>query len=163
MPDWKKIKAEYIRGRTSYRKLAEKYGVSPSTLSKKAMMEKWADLRKETSKKADTKIADSVASQEAKRVDGIQTVADMLLQKITEGVENGTLIVDTQSIRHITSSLKDLRDIKGYKSELDMQEQMARIEKLRKDATKDNISTEEQGQYGVFILPPILEGGEDNA
>ena len=142
MPDWKKIKAEYIRGRTSYRKLAEKYGVSPSTLSKKAMIEKWADLRKETSKKADSKLADSVASQEAKRVDGIQTVADMLLQKITEGVENGTLIVDTQSIRHITSSLKDLRDIKGYKSELDMQEQMARIEKLRKDAEGDGADKE---------------------
>ena len=62
----------------------------------------------------------------------------MLLQKIMEGVKDGTLIVDTQSIRHITSSLKDLRDIKGYKSELDMQEQIARIEKLRRDVEADD-------------------------
>ena len=55
-----------------------------------------------------------------------------------EGVKDGTLIVDTQSIRHITSSLKDLRDIKGYKSELDMQEQIARIEKLRRDVEADD-------------------------
>lgn len=142
MPDWKKIKAEYIRGRTSYRKLAEKYGVSPSTLSKKAMIEKWADLRKETSKKADIKLADSVASQEAKRVDGIQTVADMLLDKIKEGVADGTLVVDSQSIRQIVASIKDLRDIKGYKSDLDMQEQMARIEKLRKDVEGDGADKE---------------------
>ena len=162
MPDWKKIKAEYIRG-VSYRRLADKYGVSFSTIQKVGAKEKWTDLRKLSSRKADEKIALSVASQEAERVSGIETVADMLLQKIMEGVKDGTLIVDTQSIRHITSSLKDLRDIKGYKSELDMQEQIARIEKLRKDATKDEISTDEQGQYGVFILPPILEGGEDDA
>jgi uncharacterized protein YjcR len=146
----------------SYRKLADKYGVSFSTIQKVGAKEKWTDLRKKSSRKADEKIVESVASREAKRVDGIQTVADMLLEKIKEGVMNGTLIVDTQSIRHITSSLKDLRDIKGYKSELDMQEQLARIEKLRKDATKDDTSAEEQGQYGVFILPPILEGGDDN-
>lgn len=162
MPDWKKIKAEYIRG-VSYRRLADKYGVSFSTIQKVGAKEKWTDLRKLSSRKADEKIALSVASREAKRVDGIETVADMLLEKIKEGVENGTLIVDSQSIRQITASIKDLRDIKGYKSELDMQEQMARIEKLRKDATKDDISTDEQGQYGVFILPPIIEGGDGNA
>ena len=139
--DWKKIKAEYIRG-VSYRKLADKYGVSFSTIQKVGAKEKWTDLRKKSSRKADEKIVESVASQEAERVNGIQTVADMLLQKISEGVANGTLIVDTQSIRHITSSLKDLRDIKGYKSELDMQEQIARIDKLRKDVEGDNSDKE---------------------
>ena len=163
MPDFKKIKAEYIRGGTSYRKLAEKHGVSFSSIRRRAEKENWTDLRTQAEQKSSTKIVESVASQEAERVNGIQTVADILLQKIQEGVENGTLIVDTQSIRHITSSLKDLRDIKGYKSELDMQEQLARIEKLRKDATKDDVSTDEQGQYGVFILPPILEDGDGNA
>jgi transposase len=141
MPDFKKIKAEYIRG-VSYRRLADKYGVSFSTIQKVGAREKWTDLRKLSSRKADEKIALSVASQEAERVSGIETVADMLLQKICEGVKDGTLIVDTQSIRHITSSLKDLRDIKGYKTELDMQEQMARIEKLRKDVEGDGADKE---------------------
>ena len=142
MPDFKKIKAEYIRGGVSYRKLAEKHGVSFSSIRRRAEKEKWTDLRKKSSRKADEKIALSVASQEAERVSGIETVADMLLQKIMEGVKDGTLIVDTQSIRHITSSLKDLRDIKGYKSELDMQEQLARIEKLRKDVEEDGADKE---------------------
>ena len=133
MPDFKKIKAEYIRGGVSYRKLAEKHGVSFSSIRRRAEKEKWTDLRTQAEQKSSTKIVESVASREAERVNGIQTVADMLLQKIYEGVKDGTLIVDTQSIRHITSSLKDLRDIKGYKSELDMQEQLARIDKLRKD------------------------------
>ena len=142
MPDFKKIKAEYIRGGVSYRKLADKYSVSFSAIRRRAEKEKWTDLRTQAEQKASMKIVDSVASQETKRVEDIQTVADLLLQKIKEGVENGTLIIDTQSIRHITSSLKDLRDIKGYKSELDMQEQMARIEKLRKDAEGDGADKE---------------------
>ena len=70
MPDtkWKKIKAEYIRGGTSYRKLAEKHGVSFSTLRKVASKEKWTDLRNKAETKRDTKIIETIASREADRV-----------------------------------------------------------------------------------------------
>ena len=137
MPDWKKIKAEYLRGGVSYRKLAEKHKVSPTTLYKKMRKEKWADLRRQMDEKRDAKIVESVASQEAKRVDMIQDVADLLLQRIKEGVDDRSLLTDSQSIRQITASIKDLRDIKGCKSELDMQEQIARIEKLRREASPE--------------------------
>ena len=151
MPDWKKIKAEYIRG-VSYRRLADKYGVSFSSIQKRGAKEKWTDLRKMSSRKSDEKIVESVASQEARRVDGIQTVADMLLEKIKEGVADGSLIIDSQSIRQITASIKDLREIKGYKSELDMQEQLARIEKLRKEA-----QTEEESKDIRVVIENSLD------
>lgn len=137
MTDWKVIKSEYIRG-ASYRILADKYGVSFSSIQKKGMKEKWTDLRKTYRRKSDEKIIESVASQEADRVCGIQAAADLLLQRITEGIKDGTLITDTQSIRHLTASIKDIREIKGMKSELDAQEQLARIEKLRKEAQSDD-------------------------
>lgn len=141
MPDWKKIKAEYIRG-VSYRKLADKYGVSFSSIQKRGAKEKWTDLRKRSSRKSDEKIVESVASQEAKRVDNIQCLADKLLQMINDRLEDGTLIVDAKDLRSVTASIKDLREIKGCKSELDMQEQMARIEKLRREATVDQESND---------------------
>lgn len=139
MADWRKIKAEYIKG-ASYRKLADKYKVSFSQIQKVGAREKWTDLRNQSRRKQDEKIVESIATQGARRVDGIQSLADLLLEKIKDGVNDGTLIVDSQSIRQITASIKDLRDIKGMKSELDMQEQMARIEKLRKEATIENES-----------------------
>ncbi len=139
MADWRKIKAEYIKG-ASYRKLADKYKVSFSQIQKVGAREKWTDLRDQSRRKQDEKIVESIATQGARRVDGIQSLADLLLEKIKDGVNDGTLIVDSQSIRQITASIKDLRDIKGMKSELDMQEQMARIEKLRKEATIENES-----------------------
>lgn len=142
MPDFNKIKAEYIRGGISYRKLAEKHGVSLSSITRRSSKEKWADLRKQREEKASTKIVENVANQEARRVNGVQSLADLLLDKIKEGIENGYLITDAQSIRQVTASIKDLRDIKGIKNELDMQEQIARIEKLRKETKIEEESKE---------------------
>ena len=51
---WDKIKAEYIAGETSYRKLARKHGVSFNTLAGKARKECWADAKKQARDKATT-------------------------------------------------------------------------------------------------------------
>lgn len=46
--DWLKIKTEYINGDISYRKLAEKHGVSFNTLKDHAVAEEWSRLRTES-------------------------------------------------------------------------------------------------------------------
>lgn len=139
--DWKKIKAEYIRTEVSYRKLAQKYGVPPSTLARRMSQEKWADLRRQSNSKAIARIVETVAIKEASKVDKIQSIADMLLDKIAEKIADGSYTVESKDMRAVTSALKDIIDIKGYKSDLDIQEQLARIEKLRKD-TSDEKETE---------------------
>ena len=130
--DWKKIKSEYIAGGTSYRKLAEKYGVSFSTLRGYAEREKWTDLKTQAQQKADTKIVEIVGGQQASRSAKILDVADKLLDKISNALDD--MVVDSQSIKHITSALKDLKEIKGIKSDIDLKEQEARIAKLQKEA-----------------------------
>ena len=135
--DWKKIKADYIAGGTSYRKLAEKYGVSFSTLKEIARREKWTDLKAKAQLKADTKFADLMGEKQANRSAKIIDVADMLLDKITNTL-NMMDVVDSQSIKHFTSALKDIKDIKGIKSDIDLKEQSARIAKLEKEAQAEN-------------------------
>ena len=54
--DWSKIKAEYISGGTSYRKLAAKYGVSFNTLQGVAQREKWVELKNQAKDKSTTKM-----------------------------------------------------------------------------------------------------------
>ena len=157
MPDWKKIKAEYIRGGTSYRKLANKYGVSFSALRRLAAKEKWTDLRTQSGHKANAKMVENIASQEAKRVDMFSTIADMLLQQIYNDVQQGkVLLTGKGTYRDVTGAIKDLKEIKGYKSELDIKEQIARIEKLRKEATvQDNAS-----EIKVTISPELENFGQ---
>ena len=133
--DWKKLKAEYIAGGTSYRKLAEKYGVSFGTLRKVAAKEKWTDLRSKAVAKADTKIVESLSTKEADKAKKILDVADKLLDKIAEVID----VVDNPTgIKDITTALKNLRDIKGIKSDADLREQEARIAKLQKEAEADD-------------------------
>lgn len=130
--DWNRIKAEYIAGGTSYRKLAAKYGVSFSTLRGIAEREKWTDLRTQAQHTADTKLVKSIGGTNGKLTVKINDVADKLLDKINNMLEMMD-VIDSQSIKHFTSALKDIKDIKGVKSPIDLKEQEARIAKLRKD------------------------------
>ena len=138
--DWKDIKAEYIAGGTSYRKLAKKYGVSFSTLRGIAEREKWTDLKAQAQHNADIKLVETIGDKNGTHTVSIYDVADKLLDKIIEMLDMEGL--GSQSIRHLTSSLKDIKEIKGIKSELDLKEQIARIDKLRKEAMEENADTE---------------------
>lgn len=152
--DWNKLKAEYIAGGTSYRKLADKYGVSFSTLKENARRGKWTDLREKARHKADTTFANLMGEKQAKRSADIDDVADKLLDKITSMlVQEG---LTTQSVKHLTSALKDIKDIKGIKTDLDKREQEARINKLIKEAEDEKKDTninitfgDEVKKYGV--------------
>ena len=153
MPNWKKIKAEYIRGGTSYRKLADKHGVSFSSIRRRAEKEKWTDLRTQAEQKASIKIVEDVASQEVEREDNFQSLADKLLQHIAANID--LLATNATSCKDITVAIKNLRDIKGVKSELDMQEQIERINKLRREAQSDD------GDKDKKVIVTIA-GGDDS-
>ena len=140
--DYSKLKREYLRGNISYRELAKKYGVPFGTLRKVAAKEQWTQLRTQARTKADTKIIDAISEKEAQQAVDIIDVADKLLGKISEIMDE--IVLDTQSMKQLTSALKDLKDIKGIKSEADMREQEARIAKLRADAEKDDANTNKE-------------------
>ena len=139
--DWKKLKAEYIKGGTSYRKLAEKYGVPFGTLRKVAAKEKWRELRDKTRAKTDTKLTEAVSDEQAHRLHRLQRVTDDLLDQIEKIVQNvclSDILLDKQSLKQITGALKDIKDIQSLKTPLDIEEQKARIANLQKQASKDD-------------------------
>lgn len=150
---WQKIKNEYIAGEATLKELSAKYDVSFSTIQKKSSEEGWRKLRKKKQRKVEEKIIDSVSSKEAKRATNIADVADKLLDKISELMD--TMVVDTQSVKHLTSALKDLKEIKGIKSDADMREQEARIRALEENTKKSKEIPEIKVVFG--------DGGEDLA
>ena len=152
--DWNKLKAEYISGGTSYRKLAEKYNVSINTLSGVAIREKWAELKKQAQNKSTTKMVNTISKDMAKNAVKINTVADKLLDKIVALLDE-LEVADSQTIKQCTSALKDIKDIKGVKSDIDLKEQEARIDKLRKDIDAGDGS--EDKPCGVVLMPPIMD------
>ncbi len=143
---WQKIKAEYIAGGTSYRKLAEKHGVSFNTLKTRAKEEQWYKLRQQKEHRTTTKIVESLSDKDAEKAVDIIDVADKLLGKISKLMD--AVPLDTQSMKHLTSALKDLKEIKGFKTDADMREQEARIRNLEKQAEADSTSKDIEVQIG---------------
>lgn len=163
---WVTIQQEYIKTGTKYTELAEKYGISISTLKKKAALYKWKEKRAEALKlkkerkkepkkelkkvpeKVPTVYADMVLDAEGDRERFARIVEDMLNR-----VEDAICVVDvhnTASIKLLTAALKDLRELKDLnRTELDIEEQKARIAKLKSDTRI--VETEESG--GVVFMP----------
>ena len=183
MANWQKIKTEYITTDTSYRKLAQKYGVNATTIAKKASKEDWVSQRKHQASKTLSKTLAADSKRKADRMARIQDATDMLLDKIeraiseldimivkethkekvveynnserpdkqtkeitheTEKIAEVSSIIDRNGLKQIASALKDIKEVQMLKSELDRQEQEARIANLRKQAESEDEDNEIQ-------------------
>lgn len=76
--DWTAAKTAYITGRESYPKLAARFGVSESQLSKVGTKEKWPKLRKEYREKTVRKAAEKASRAQVKELAKIYEASNIL-------------------------------------------------------------------------------------
>ena len=69
MADWLSIKTEYITTDTSYRKLAEKHGLSRVQVGNVGKQEGWVNLRRQYLEETLTKTLDKTADMDSCRFD----------------------------------------------------------------------------------------------
>lgn len=175
MADWQAIKTEYITTDTSYRKLAEKYGIHYKVISERGKDEGWVELRSQHRDKTLTKTLDKISNKQSDKMARIDKLTDKLLDKLEQAITELDLqlakhtdktktieydndrrpdkptkeviheeekllevksIIDRQGLKQIASALKDIKEVKMLRSELDRQEQEARIEKMRAESQK---------------------------
>ena len=139
MADWQAIKTEYITTDTSYRKLAQKYGVSATQICNVGRDEKWVEQRERYLNDTTAKTLKKISDQEANRAAKIHSVADKLLQKIEDLVDRP--MMQAKDVRSLVAAVRDLKEIQGVKSDMDKREQKARIATLEKQANKDDSGT----------------------
>lgn len=176
MADWQAIKTEYITTDTSYRKLAQKYGVNYQAICHRSKDEGWIALREQYRNNTITKTLEKISTKKADMMARIDDLADQLLEKLEQAITELDLqlyrhtdktkvieynndrrpdkptketiheeeklleaksIVDRQGLKQISSALKDIKEVKMLRSELDRQEQEARIANLRRNVDKD--------------------------
>ena len=143
--DWNKVKADYISSDIPLRQLAKKHEISFNTLAKRAVKEKWYDLKKQKDNNATTKLLEKLSEKGASIDEKYFTLVDKLLDRA------GTLIEtmpewNVASIKDMASAMKSLKECKGVKSDLELREQEARIRNLEKQA-----SAEEQTNKHIVI------------
>lgn len=154
--DFSKLKKEYLKGGISYRKLAEKYDVPLSTLKTVAGKEGWVELREQTKTKTDLKTIEIISDGEAERARRLLSASDRLLDRIEEIIEELTtaeVLMDRTTLKQITGAMLDIQKIQGSKDALDIEEQRARIAKLRKEAEDE----EKTNEIGI-----VIEGGDSS-
>ena len=86
--NWRKIKAEYVAGGISQRKLAQKYGINPNLLMRHANKEKWNEKRKAAESKALEKVEQKTAEIVADNATLLEQIKTGLLKKLAVMVEN---------------------------------------------------------------------------
>ena len=143
MADWQAIKTEYITTDTSYRKLAQKYGIDSAVIGRRAKNEEWVKLRQQHIDKTQTKTMNAIANKQADRAAKLIGVSDILLDKVKALLEDDeALLADTGIMKDVSVILKNLKDIQMIRSDADRREQEARIDKLRKEAKEDSNNKE---------------------
>lgn len=85
--NWRKIKAEYIAGGISQRKIAEKHGIPFGTLQKRARLEKWTAKRKGAEEKAVEKVAQKTADEVADNAVTLQRIKAKLLKRVESMID----------------------------------------------------------------------------
>lgn len=85
---WRKIKAEYIAGGISQRKLAEKYGVNRNLLMRRAQKERWNDKRKSAEAKAMEKVEQKTAEAIADNAVLLERAKTGLLRRVVNMIDN---------------------------------------------------------------------------
>lgn len=162
MADWQAIKTEYITTDTSYRKLAEKYGVSTTQICNVGREEGWVKLREQHLNKTVAKAIDTISDKQADRAAKLIGVSDLLLDKVKSLLEaDEELLVDTSIMKDVSVILKNLKDIQMIRSDADMREQEARINKLEADA-RANRGDDDDDETGVILMPPVKEVASDD-
>lgn len=85
--DWDVIKADYLQGGTSQRKLADKYGVSYNTLKQRSVAEGWAKQRETVRRKSAAKAQRKIITQRAKDIAALDRVRSKLISKLERTID----------------------------------------------------------------------------
>jgi len=173
---WSDIKADFLATNLTLNEIAKKYHISISTLKKTAATEHWTQEReaiihetkrprppkKRNQKKEPTTELVPITSVdiiEAKRerLDKFMEITDMMMDRILSAMTSSE-VISAYSLKMLASALRDLREMQGLnKSELDIEEQMARIAKIRSETKTVDVDVSNQ----ILVEFIDLEGAEN--
>lgn len=111
--NWRKIKAEYIGGGISQRKLAAKHGVPFGTLQRRARLEKWNTKRQKAEDRTVEKITQKTAEAVADNAVVLERIKTKLLTKLEGMIEaypdvNAAEIKRKQNGAYLTYRMRDI-------------------------------------------------------
>lgn len=118
--NWTKIKNEYMNGGCTYQSLSEKYGVSFSTIEKRARREKWRELKAKQSETIEEKLRKKTAEKIADTESDVNAIMSRIRLKLTQKIEQAVDSMeelDTAELRKLVQSFKDMSEARNGSEE----------------------------------------------
>ena len=163
--DWTAVEKDFLTGGGSYRELALRHGISPDSVKKRAAADRWQEKRRLLKQSREEKAQEPSGSELRQRRDRqelLRDAADEALLKLRQAVEE-LEPGNAPGLASLVRALKDLRELQGLKKdELDLEEQQARIERIRSQIRR---ADEGESAGGVVLLPvpETVDREEDEA
>ena len=162
--DWIAMRAEYITTDTSYRRLAEKYGVSGTQVSNRGKAERWPEERE---RYLSNVLAKSVAKSERKKADQmarIDRVTDKLLDKLEKAVEELEIHLVTNTRKEkVIEYHNDMRPDKPTKEVIQENEEIVQVVGIVDKAGARQISAALKDIKEIKMLRSALDEQEQEA
>lgn len=115
MPNWVKIKNEYVTTKISQRDLSKKHNVSSSTLTKRANREQWrkdsSKFREKVATKTEEKIIEKLANVQADYIIDIAMLNFKLANVVQKFIDDESKLPEARDVKAMASALKDILDI----------------------------------------------------
>ena len=172
--EWRKIRIEYVKGKTTYQKLAEKYGISASNIRQRASNEGWRKKKRALDTKVEQKVLERVCDARAKEFELIAAVNDRMdeiLNNLVQFVSDQPphKYDDLRGVESLTKAIAQVvqtkRDLYNVPTEIER----AKIETLRdKQKLEREKFAEEQAEKAASkqaaentMIRIVVEGEEE--
>lgn len=148
---WERIRTEYITQGKKPVELSKKYRVSKNDIYQRAKDEDWKGKKGNYREETGEKILEAVQKREIDDALRLMAVGDRILERAEELLEIGHIKHMTPTgLKNLSEVVLNIKELKNIRSAEDIDEQRARIDKLRKD-------TERGDQSATVVV--TLEGG----
>ena len=168
---WTKIKAEWLKGGTSYKKLAEKYGLSERTIRDRASKEGWGKKKRQIADKVTTELCARVAHTRVNHLERLINASELIIT----GLEKLAAEVAADPVKYLqdkSGSLRSAESItKALQTATETQRDLYRLpnidqkfaakkwrEQLKLEQSKTQLADGGNEQLMLVIHEPAEEG-----
>ena len=169
--EWRKIRMEYVKGKTTFAKLAEKYQLTAGHIRKRASLEGWSKKKRDLDTKTEQKTIERVSDARARELERLVMISERVDDFLDETVKAFGQIKPRKydELRGVESLTKAIqiavqtkRDLYNLPNEADR----AKIESLREKAKLDREKYEEEkaekarmaAEAGNTMIRVVIEG-----
>lgn len=174
--EWRKIRMEYVKGKTTFAKLAEKYHLTAGHIRKRASLEGWSKKKRDLDTKTEQKTIERVSDARARELERLAGISEQVDDFLDATVKAFSEIKPRKydELRGVESLAKAIqiavqtkRDLYNLPNEADRAKIESLREKSRLDRERYEAEKAEKARMAAeaenTMIRVVIEGDEGGA